>query len=134
MPLGLGMDIVDVVDIEDSLRRFGDRYLRRVYTQREIADCADGTDARRLATHFAAKEAALKSLPIDIGDVDLRSVEVRLPGTGEPTLELSGAAADAARGAGIVTFAVSVGATRRHAAAVVVAEGATTFDKEERAR
>jgi len=127
------MDIVDVVDIEDSLRRFGERYLRRVYTQREIDDCGDGTDARRLATHFAAKEAALKSLPIEIGDVDLRCVEVRLPGSGEPTLELSGAAADAARGAGIVTFAVSVGATRRHATAIVVAEGSTTFGKREKA-
>ena len=32
VPLGLGMDIVDVADVEDSLLRFGDRYLRRVYT------------------------------------------------------------------------------------------------------
>ena len=83
---------------------------------------------------FASGVVAQGQRGLAIGDVDLRSVEVRLPGTGEPTLELSGAAADAARGAGIVTFAVSVGATRRHAAAVVVAEGATTFDKEERAR
>jgi holo-[acyl-carrier protein] synthase len=123
------MDIVDVADVEDSLVRFGDRYLRRVYTQREIAACAAGTDARRLAVHFAAKEAALKSLPIEGSGVDWRSVEVRLPTAGEAAVELSGAVADAARDAGIVRFAVSVSATRRHATAVVVAEGSETSEK-----
>ncbi len=129
MHLGLGIDIVDIADIEESLLRFGDRYLRRVYTPREIAACADGTDIRRLAVHFAAKEAALKSLPIDSSGVDWRTVEVRLPVAGEAAVELSGNVADAARGAGIVTFAVSVSATRRHATAVVVAEGTETSDE-----
>jgi holo-[acyl-carrier protein] synthase len=116
------MDIVDIADVEDSLLRFGDRYLQRVYTPREIAACSGGTDARRLAAHFAAKEAALKSLPVDSSAIDWRCVEVLLAGAGEAAVELSGEAADVARGAGIFTFAVSVSATRRHAAAVVVAE------------
>ena len=123
------MDIVDVADVEESLLRFGDRYLRRVYAPGEIEACADGTDARRLATHFAAKEAVLKSLPIDSSGVDWRAVEVRLPARGDATVELSGDAAEAARGAGIVTFAVSVSATRHHATAVVVAEGSDPSEK-----
>ena len=116
------MDIVDIADVEDSLLRFGNRYLERVYTPREIAACSGGTDARRLAAHFAAKEAALKSLSVDSSAIDWRSVEVRLYDAGEAAVELSGEAADVARSAGIFTFAVSVSATRRHAAAVVFAE------------
>ena len=122
------MDIVDIADVEDSLVRFGDRYLRRVFTPREIAACSDGTDARRLAVHFAAKEATLKSLAIDSSAVDWRTVEVRVTVTGEAAVELHGDAANAARGAGMVTFAVSVSATRRHATAVVVAESSETSE------
>jgi holo-[acyl-carrier protein] synthase len=120
--LGIGMDIVDVADVESSVARYGDRYLRRVYTARELDACSNGADARRLAAHFAAKEAALKTLLAADRGVDWRSIELRLPSVGEPTLQLSGAAAEIAVDEGIVGFAVSVGATRRHAAAVVVAE------------
>jgi holo-[acyl-carrier protein] synthase len=123
------MDIVDVADVADSVSRFGDRYLRRVYTTRELDACASGTDARRLAAHFAAKEAALKSLPIGDGAIDWRSVEILLPATGEAAVALSGEAAEAARRAGIVTLAVSVSTTRHHAAAVVVAEGSDPSEK-----
>jgi len=117
------MDVVDVSDVELSLARFGDRYLRRVYTARELEACRNGSDARRLAAHFAAKEAVLKTLGGAERGIDWRSVELRLPEAGNASVELSGAAAEIARAEGIVGFAVSVGATRQHAAAVVLAEG-----------
>jgi holo-[acyl-carrier protein] synthase len=117
------MDIVDVSDVESSVARFGERYLNRVYTTRELESCANGADTRRLAAHFAAKEAALKTLLAQDRGIDWRSIEVQLPGAGEATLELTGAAAEIAKDEGIVGFAVSVGTTRHHATAVVVAEG-----------
>ncbi len=116
------MDIVDVADVADSVARFGARYLERVYTTRELATCDGGADHRRLAAHFAVKEATLKTLGADDPGVDWRSVEADAPTSGHVSVRLSGAVAELARSAGIVTFAVSVGATRRHATAVVVAE------------
>jgi holo-[acyl-carrier protein] synthase len=117
----IGMDIVDVADVESSLARFGARYLERVYTARELDACAGGTSARRLATHFAAKEATRKTLGLDDAGVDWRSIELNDADAGEAEVRLSGAAAECASRAGIVSFAVGTGSTRRHATAVVVA-------------
>ena len=90
------MDLVDVADVEESLGRFGDSYLRRVYTPREVAACGDGKDARRLAACFAAKEAMLKTL--DAGDepIDWRSIEVLVAPDGTATAELAGRSAELA--------------------------------------
>jgi holo-[acyl-carrier protein] synthase len=121
------MDLVDVAEVEESLARFGDRYLQRVFTQREVAACSNGTDARLLAAHFAAKEAALKTMLVGGEGMNWRSIEIQLDrGGSAPEIKLSGTVADVARREGIVTFSVSVSATKRHATAVVVAEGPRT--------
>jgi len=63
--LKVGIDLVLVAAVEDSLRIHAERYLRRVYTSRELCDCVTSSgapDARRLAARFAAKEATLKLL------------------------------------------------------------------------
>jgi holo-[acyl-carrier protein] synthase len=125
MALRIGIDIVDVAEIEDSVARFGDRYLRRIYTQRELEACADGANVRRLAAHFAAKEATFKAISANDSAIDWRSVEVQLGAHGDATVELSGPAQWLAGSEGIVTLTASVGRTRRHAAAVVVAEGSS---------
>ncbi|HTK24293.1 MAG TPA: holo-ACP synthase [Gaiella sp.] len=114
------MDIVEVSDVEGSIARFGDRYLRRVFTQREISACDDGSDVRCLATCFAAKEAALKTFGTDVGAVDLRSVEILLDP--EPVVTLSGGGARLAVCERISHFSVSVVASAGYAAAVVLAE------------
>jgi holo-[acyl-carrier protein] synthase len=120
MPYRVGMDIVEVSDVEGSIARFGDRYLRRVFTQREISACDDGSDVRCLATCFAAKEAALKTFGTDVGAVDLRSVEILLDP--EPVVTLSGGGARLAVCERISHFSVSVVASAGYAAAVVLAE------------
>lgn len=126
----IGMDIVDVADIAESVDRFGARYLRRVFTAQELAACADGADTRRLAVHFAAKEATLKTLRESGDAIDWRSIEVHVPSSGAVGVELSGTAAEIARRHGIVALSVSVGATRYHAAAVAVAERSSEFRRE----
>lgn len=122
MSLRVGIDTVEVAAVQAALAAHGERYLRRVYTAGEIADC-DG-DAERLAARFAAKEAALKALRAGAGGIPWSAVEVlRAPG-GHPDLALHGAAAQLAEAAGLDELAVSLTHEGGLASAVVVATGA----------
>jgi holo-[acyl-carrier protein] synthase len=124
--VGVGIDIVDVADFEESVSRFGDAYLRRVFTRREVAACGNGAEARGLAARFAAKEATLKTLGHDDAlALDWRSIEILPEADGAPGVALSGAAADLAAKLGMVSFALSVSTNDRHALAVVIASSET---------
>lgn len=57
-----GCDLVRVADVDHARRRYGRRYLQRVFTEREQSDSAGPDAARRLAARFAAKEAVVKAL------------------------------------------------------------------------
>ena len=124
MPFRVGVDLVAVESIRESIRTHAARYLTRVYTEREIADCttSEGMDAERLAARFAAKEAALKVLrPGEVG-LSLRSIEVRRSPGGWVELELSGPAAALALDAGLENFALSLTHEGEYASAVVIAD------------
>jgi holo-[acyl-carrier protein] synthase len=110
---------VSVPAVEESIREHGARYLERVFTPRELADC--GGDAQRLAARFAAKEATLKVLRPTQG-VSWLSIEVIRDPAGWVGLELGGVAAELAEEAGIVGLALSLTHEGEYAAAVVVAE------------
>ncbi len=95
MIVGIGSDLCNIARIENSLERFGDRFLNRVFTEKERAKAASRplTRAGTLAKRFAAKEAFSKAVGTgfkrgvfmkDIGVVNLPS--------GAPTLELTGGA------------------------------------------
>jgi holo-[acyl-carrier protein] synthase len=115
----VGADLVQVADVATSISRFGDRYLRRVYTDHELATCAGSPE--RLAARFAAKEATIKVLrPVDVRP-EWRSIEVHRDPSGACDLRLSGTAAEQARAAGIGELAVSLTHDAGLAAAVVVA-------------
>lgn len=60
----MGVDVQDVSDVEESLHRFGIRYLTRFLTAREIATCdsAGEISPQAVALHFAVKEATVKAL------------------------------------------------------------------------
>lgn len=121
----VGLDLVAVQSIEDALRApHGSRYLRRVYTEREVEDCrtATGVDAERLAARFAAKEATLKVLPLADQGVSLRTIEVRREPSGRVFLKLTGKTAALAAAAGVVDLALSLTHEGGFAAAVVVAD------------
>src|SRR5690349_25031203 len=61
--IGLGIDATDIDRIADTIDRYGDRFLRRVFTDGEIAYCARRrVPAIHFAGRFAAKEAAMKAL------------------------------------------------------------------------
>ncbi len=102
--LSVGIDATDIPRVADALRRFGDRFLQRVFTADEIAYCTRYRDpAPHLAARFAAKEAAMKALGTGVSQgVVWRDVEV-FRHHGPPQLRFHGTAA--------ARFA-SLGATR----------------------
>jgi holo-[acyl-carrier protein] synthase len=123
MPFGIGIDLVHVGDVEDSLVRFGSRYLDRVFTPAEIRAAGGGSNAGRLAGCFAAKEAALKTLAARHTGIPWTSIEIETACNGEASLTLHGAAAEAAERAEIIAFELSVTRTEAYAAAIVLTVG-----------
>ncbi len=93
MIIGLGNDLVDIRRIEDSLERFGERFVAKVFTEAERAK-AESRPKLRAATYakrFAAKEALVKALGKE--GVGWRDMEVTNDGEGRPGLILTGGAA-----------------------------------------
>lgn len=117
--LAVGVDLVEVARVRGAWERHGERFLARVFTVGERADC--GGRIASLAARFAAKEAAAKALGTGIGAVGWRDIEVRTEGGGRPTLILHAAAAAAARTLGLPEWHVSLSHTHTLAIAYVVA-------------
>jgi holo-[acyl-carrier protein] synthase len=125
MSLKVGIDLVAVEDVAASIETHAERYLQRIYTAGELADCegVDGTpDPARLAARFAAKEATLKALQVADQPVPWRAIAVSRGRHGAPSLELSGAAAALARERGVHTLELSLTHQGPYAAAIVVAQ------------
>src|SRR5262245_54500733 len=117
--VAIGVDLLERQRLLRTFARFGDRFLRRVFTEAELA-LADGR-IERLTGRFAAKEACAKALGTGMVTVAWREIEIlRLPG-GKPKVALHGKAAERARLLGLSAFDVSISDTHDHALAVVVA-------------
>jgi holo-[acyl-carrier protein] synthase len=108
--LGIGVDIVETTRIQSSIERFGDRFLRRVFTQAERDYCsAMPFPARHYAARFAAKEAVSKAFGTGIGSqIAWRDVEVRRKETGEPYILLHGSAEALAASLGVRQALISL--------------------------
>lgn len=124
MVIGIGTDLIEIERIERSVSRFGDAFLKRVYTPGEIAYCQlKKNAAESLAARFAAKEAGAKALGTGISrGVSWREFEVRRQPGQRPELHLSGRAAEIAASLGIRRLALSLSHSRSLSMAVVVAE------------
>jgi holo-[acyl-carrier protein] synthase len=124
MIVGTGIDIAEVPRIAESIARFGDRFLRRVFAEDEIRYCESKANrVERYAARFAAKEAAMKALGTGWNHgVRWRDVEVtRQPG-GRPTMTFHGKAAEFAARLGAVHVALSLSHTAELAIAQVILE------------
>ena len=120
--VSVGVDIVEIARIARTLTRFGERFLRRVYTQAEVAYCR-GRPAQ-LAARFAAKEAVAKALGVGIfwrEGVYWRDVEVVRDPRGQPGIRLHHGALERAQQVGLSGWAVSLSHSREYAVAMVVA-------------
>lgn len=120
--LGHGIDLVEVERLAALVEKYGERFLRRVFTEREIATCAGRPE--KLAARFAAKEAAAKAFGTGIGEamafVDLEIINAP---SGQPELHWHGAAARTAAAHGVTKAQLSLTHTHSHAMASVILLG-----------
>ncbi len=114
-----GCDVVAIEDVQGSLAKFGDRYLRKVFTASEINDCQGRNHVHRLAARFAAKEAVIKVFAEPDMPFPLPEIEVTRDGP-LPLLRLSGSVAERARHQGWLSSSLSLSHADCHAMAVVL--------------
>jgi len=118
----LGIDIIKVARIRDTLDRFGARFSRRVLTPNEQRYVRDRPET--FAGRWAAKEAVSKVLGLGVRGIGWRDIEVeRLP-TGQPAVRLHGRAAERAEQLGMDRIALSI--THESDYAVAIAFGVRT--------
>lgn len=121
---GIGTDIVRVDRIARSLQRFGERFARRILTDKEQKDFAQSkSPAHFLAKRFAAKEAAAKAMGLGISaGLSFRQIGVSHDDRGRPRLEYSGQAARYCREQGISASHISLSDEQEYAIAFVTLE------------
>jgi len=124
MLLGLGTDLIETRRLQQSIDRFGDRFLERIFSPQEIAYCKRKKNAAEsFAARFAAKEAGAKALGTGISrGVTWKDFEVKREASGRPSLHLSGRAAELAVAIGVKRIQLSLTHSRDLAMAVVVVE------------
>jgi holo-[acyl-carrier protein] synthase len=123
--VGTGVDLAEVHRIREAIERFGDRFIHRIYTDREIAYVERKANRfERYAARFAAKEAGMKAL----GTGWRRGVQwkdfevVNLP-SGRPTLLLHGEAEKIASESRVRAIHLSLTHTAKDGLAYVIFEG-----------
>jgi holo-[acyl-carrier protein] synthase len=114
----VGVDIIEIQRIEAALAKFGERFLRRVYTPLEAAFCRGRSS--ELAARFAAKEAVMKALGTGARGVSWREIEVLPNHRGKPLVYLHGNALARAQKIGLDDLDISMSHSRDFAVAFVV--------------
>jgi holo-[acyl-carrier protein] synthase len=125
MIAGVGVDIVEISRIERAIGEYGDRFVNRVFTEREIDYCERfSIKAERYAARFAAKEAARKALggATPVLALSWHDVEIISSTEGAPQLQFHGRAAEIAERLGIIRSHLSLSHAQDHAVAFVVLE------------
>jgi holo-[acyl-carrier protein] synthase len=117
--INVGVDLVSICRIEKMLCRWGDRFLRRIYTDGEIDYCLSRPrPASSLAARFAAKEAFFKAVSQRVkGSMGHRSIEVVVGSDGIPAIRSHG---EVGRDSGDLTASLSISHEEDVAIAVVV--------------
>ena len=124
MILGVGTDLAQVERIRRIIAQYGDRFLNRVFTERERAYSLDKPNsAERLAARFAAKEAGMKAIGTGWrSGITWKDFEVVNEKSGRPTLQLTGIALQTASSMGVKRISISLTHTAETAFAVVILE------------
>jgi holo-[acyl-carrier protein] synthase len=114
-----GIDLVELSRFSEVLDRFGERFLKRIFTLQEQVDA--GHRVASLAARFAAKEAVAKALGCGIGPINWTEIEILRGRSNQPVLHLHGAAARLSQELGLNTWSISLSHTQAYAVAIAVA-------------
>jgi holo-[acyl-carrier protein] synthase len=124
---GLGVDAVEVNRIKQAMERYGEGFLRKILTDREVRYASSKNfEAMHVAGKFAAKEAVKKALP-DGAEIGLNwpDIEILNSDDGKPYVELHGRASGLKEHFNVSKVLVSISHTRGLATAnaLVVTDG-----------
>jgi holo-[acyl-carrier protein] synthase len=125
----VGIDLIEIARIQRTLDDFGERFLKRVFTERERDRYRSRVN--ELAARFAAKEAISKALGTGIRGIRWRDMEVISNRRGKPIVVLHGSSAARAALLGITDFDISLTHSRTDAMAFVVGFRSDSTDKAE---
>ena len=125
MIIGVGTDIVSISRIEEALKRFGERFINKVFTDEEAKVCKNKNDRSSfLASRFAAKEAVLKAFGTGISNgIGFKDVEVVREQGKRPGIILHGKGKETAGSLGVKNIHLSISHDASLALAFVVVEG-----------
>jgi holo-[acyl-carrier protein] synthase len=125
MIYGIGIDLVNIPRLETVIQKWGDRFVKRIFTDQEAEFCFKRAyPPSALALRFAAKEAFSKAIGLGMRKgIRWRDIEVfHYPG-GRPGLKLQGRASEICSEKHITRFHLSLSDEGRYGTAVVVLEG-----------
>lgn len=127
---GIGTDIVECLRIAQMIEKHGDLFLRRVYTDGEIAYCQTRkASTEHYAGRWAAKEAVLKALGTGWAKgISWRDIDIRNQPSGKPTVAVRGGARDVIERRGVSEVLISISHCRTHATALAIAVAADSSD------
>ena len=119
-----GVDMVEIYRIEDAVRKWNNRFLRRIYTARELIVCRNWAPA--LAVRFAGKEAVMKALGVGAngigwgGGLNWLDIEILPDPKGKPLVYLHNKAQARAQELNLGELAISLTHSKEYAIASVV--------------
>jgi len=116
--ISIGVDIVEIERVESAIKRWGERFLNRIYTETELRNCQDRFAS--FALRFAAKESVMKVLGTGGISVGWREIEVITGEDGKPSVKLHGRALNKATELNIKEVAISLSDSKLHAVAVAI--------------
>lgn len=119
MKLDVGVDLIEVDRIKSMVKRWGNRFKYRCFTDGELNDSRNRADS--LAVRIAAKEACAKALGTGFSAFSRRDIEVIKDALGKPDIVLCPAAQAIAQERGWVSWSVSLSHTSNLAIAVFAA-------------
>lgn len=116
----VGVDIIEVARIEKAVACWGERFLRRVYTDSELELCCN--QPQSLAARFAGKEAVIKTLGGLSKGFSWREIEILSDPRGKPIVHLHGSMRARANTLGVDSLDISLSDCEEYAVAFVVGE------------
>jgi holo-[acyl-carrier protein] synthase len=114
----IGTDIIEIARIRQTIERWGERFLYRVYTESELRMYDNRPHS--LAAVFASKEAVMKVLGTGARGVGWRDIETLHHPNGKPFVQLNGRAKNTAEKMGIKEIDVSLSHSREYATATAI--------------
>jgi holo-[acyl-carrier protein] synthase len=116
----IGTDIIEIARIKKAISRWGDSFLRRVFTDSELRLYCQKPES--LAARFAGKEAVIKALSGGNKGIRWREIEILSDPGGQPFVHLYGKALNQAASLGLSQLAISLSHSREYAIALVIGE------------